>query len=324
VGKRFFAVKHKWCRWSDVESKLNTYRSWLGFLQSVETYFNNSAFLKVSTPTLVCSGAMESSLHPFKIKGRDLELPTSPEFSLKKLWLSGFSPRLFEISSSFRGEELGPMHLDEFTMIEFYLAEASFEDLIKLTNDFLSTVLMISPQSLRILSIHDLFKTFVGFELQPDSNEAYLTYILNFHGIRYPKTATWSDLFHLLFIEKIEPVLSSNLIALKNYPPQLSALAKINSSGWSDRVEFYFKGIELGNGYNELLDAKEVLKRWKFENKIRKTEGLEGHILDRELINLHENRKISSGVGMAIGLERLFWLTHKSADEHIKVWPFES
>lgn len=305
-----------------MESKLNTYRSWLDFLQTVESYFKNKAYLKVCTPTLVASGAMESSLHPYKIEGKSLQLPTSPEFSLKKLWLSGFSPTIFEVSPSFRAEELGGMHLDEFTMLEFYDAKSSFQELIHITNDFLCSTLNIEPHVLKVLNVNEIFEAFVGFKLEPSSDVMFLKKALDFHGIVFPKNASWSDLYHILYLEKIEPSLNFDLIALKNYPPQLSALAKINSDGWSDRVEFYYRGVELGNGYDELLDADEILVRWKAENELRASEGLTPHPLDLEFIELHRARKIESGVGMAIGLERLFWLTRRSPPKHIKVWPF--
>lgn len=324
LGKRCFAVKDKCCSWSVVESKLNTYRSWLEFLQTVETHFTNRAFLKVRTPKLVYSGAMESSLHPFKIEGGRWELPTSPEFALKKLWLSGFAPQIFEVSSSFRDQELGALHLDEFTMLEFYSSEDSFEDLIELTRDFLAGFLKTQNKDFRVLSVPKLFQTFVGFELKPDSDKDFLAGLLNFHGLRVPESASWSDLFHILLLGRIEPVLGRGLLALRDYPPQLSALAKINKEGWAERVEFYFEGVELGNGYNELLDGEEVLRRWSLENKLRESEGFKPQRIDFELTKAHQNNRIESGVGMAIGLERLFWLTQENRGEHIKVWPFKA
>jgi len=268
---------------------------------------------------------MESCLHPFKLNfgdGVKAQLPTSPEFSLKKLWLSGLDFKLFELSASFRDKELGGMHLNEFTMLEFYVAGAPFEELSSFTGDFLCAQLKIKSNAYQILSLNELFKTFLGFELKPDSDENFLKEVSSFHNIKFPASATWSDLFHVLFIEKIEPVLSKGLLAIKNYPPQLSALAKINKKGWSERVEFYYQGLELGNGYNELLDADEVLKRWNKENELRLFEGFEPHPLDQEFIEVHRKPKIESGVGMAIGLERLFWLTQEKPGEHIGVWPF--
>jgi len=288
----------------------------------VESHFYNEDFLKVRTPNLVPSGAMEASLHPFSVEGTSLQLPTSPEFALKKLWLSGEFNKIFEVSASFRAQELGTKHLSEFTMLEFYMAEASFLDLVEQSQAFFKKFLNLGDQPCRVLKMNELFSTYVGFELQPDSTEDFLRKAMAFHGLSVPEGATWADLFHLLLLDKIEPVLSGGLITIVNYPPQLAALARLNSGGWAERVEFYYKGLELGNGYNELLDPDEILRRWSVENDTRKAEGLLSHDVDEELIEAHKNTTLKSGVGVAVGLERLFWLTRQDPGEHIDVWPF--
>jgi len=305
-----------------VESKLNTYKKWLDFISRVEAYLIKKDFLKMRTPKLVPSGAMEASLHTFAVQNSSLCLPTSPEFALKKLWLSGLNPKIFEVASSFRAEEMGIHHLSEFTMLEYYCADSTFEGLIELSGSLLSYFLKQDVKNVRILNVPDVFKNFTGFELRPDSDEYFLKQVLDFHGLSYPKAATWSDLFHIVFLGKIEPLLSDGLLALKRYPPQLAALAKLDDVGWAERVEFYFKGVELSNGYNELLDARELVKRWTAENQVRVKEGRSPHPIDQELIDCHKKTTLTRGVGMAIGLERLFWLTLERPDEHIRVWPF--
>lgn len=305
-----------------MESNLDLYREWLGFLKEVELFFNDRGFLKVETPTLVPSGAMESTLEAFKLEGEDLYLPTSPEFSLKKLWLSGLSEKLYEISKSFRSkEELGDMHLSEFTMLEFYMAHQSFHKMKETTAEFLTSALGLKPSDVSYIKLDECFKSFTGFELKPESDKAFLKSVATFHNLHFTNEYSWNDLYQVIYLNLIEPLLSRNsLVFLENYPPQLSALAKINKEGWASRFEVYYKGVELGNAYDELMDVKELQGRWSCENKIRFDDGRPSHPIDETLIQITDESFIKAGVGIAIGLERLFSLI--SDRNSIKVWPF--
>lgn len=304
-----------------MESNLNGYKSWLSFVKQVEKYFEGQNFLRVITPTLVTSGAMESSLMAFKLEGNEIYLPTSPEFGLKKLWLSSISGRIFEISSSFRKEELGTLHLSEFTMLEFYMAEEDFSSLKKQTEKFFLEFLGLEPSLCKGLKLDEAFYSFTGFQIKPDSDELFLKKVLDFHGIYYKNTYSWNDLYQLIYLNLIEPLLcKESLIFLENYPPQLAALAKINSEGWAARVEVFYKGVELGNGYDELFCHEQIKARWEAENLERACMGLKPHPIDEVLLKVTSETKIEKGVGIAIGLERVFSLVANR--EHIKVWPF--
>ncbi len=304
-----------------MESNLNDYKTWLLFLEKVSTYFKEKSFLEVRTPTLVSSGAMESTLNAFKIEGESFYLPTSPEFALKKLWLSGLSKELFEISRSFRkGEELGDLHLPEFTMLEFYMAHKSFTDLKAETEDFLKNI--FGSVTVKTVYLDEVFASFTGFELKPDSDKAFLKKVMEFHGLNYDEGYSWNDCYQIIYLNLIEPLLCrDSLLFLENYPPQLSALAKVSEKGWALRLEVFYKGVELGNGYDELFCAEEIESRWLKENTDRELMGLEKHPLDLELLQLSRETELKQGVGIAIGLERVFSLLFKPG-ESIKVWPF--
>ncbi|MGH1469103.1 MAG: amino acid--tRNA ligase-related protein [Bdellovibrionales bacterium] len=304
-----------------MESNLNHYKTWLLFLEEVSTYFKEKSFLEVRTPTLVNSGAMESTLNAFKLEGESFYLPTSPEFSLKKLWLSGLSKDLFEVSKSFRkGEALGALHLPEFTMLEFYMAEKTFKGLKAETEDFFKSV--FGEVVVKAVHLDEAFASFTGFKLKPDSDKAFLKKVMDFHGLNYAEDYSWNDLYQVIYLNLIEPLLcKDSLLFLENYPPQLSALAKVSEKGWALRLEIFYKGIELGNGYDELFCEKEIKSRWLKENAEREGMGLEKHPVDVELLQLSRETELKQGVGIAIGLERVFSLLFKSG-KSIKVWPF--
>ncbi len=304
-----------------MEPNLNYYKSWLIFLKEISEYFESEGFLNVRTPILVPTGAMESTLMAFKVEGEGLYLPTSPELALKKLWLSGLSGKLFEISKSFRKEKLGGLHLLEFTVLEFYMAGESFEGLKDLTLELFQR--FFKNLEHKRVKLDDAFYTFTGFKLRPNSGKDFLKETLDFHNIKYKETYSWNDLYQMIYLDLIEPLLcKESLLLLENYPPQLAALAKINDKGWAQRFEIFYKGVELGNGYDELFCEKEIQRRWKKENEERVILGFNEHPVDEVLIKLTKETKLKKGVGIAIGLERVFSLISNVENNNIKVWPF--
>lgn len=308
-----------------MEQKFNRFRNWLEFLDRASSFFKEKGYLEVCTPSLVKSGAMEASLDAFQVKGLEGEryfLPTSPEFSLKKLWLGGLAPDIFEISKSFRAGEQGSLHLPEFTMLEFYREGATFEGLIQELHLFFCTLLSREFE-LKLCSVPHLFKEFTGFDLKPDTSKEELVGLCQWHSIAQGEISEWKDLYHLLFLNLIEPnFCGSELLLLKDFPPQIAALSRISQEGWAERVEVFYRGRELANGYNELLDSAEIKSRWLCENKERDREGRVLHPLDEELLELHQSTLVSQGGGAAIGLERVFSCLYPEAS--LKVWPFES
>ena len=100
--------------------------------RNVREYFWSLDYLETRTPLLVKSPGMEPHICPIEVKRRSgfspTFLPTSPEFAMKKLLARGLS-KIFQISSAFRDEPFSPEHHPEFTMLEFYEAHCSLEQL---------------------------------------------------------------------------------------------------------------------------------------------------------------------------------------------------
>lgn len=295
---------------------IETYKRWLNFLSDVKNFMLESGYKEVVTQTLVESPAMEAYLEGYKVEGEDWYLPTSPEFGLKKVWLSGDVEfkKIFEVAKSFRAkEDQSPYHLSEFTMLEFYSDSLGFDEFVGEVGDLCRRLLGLSDSFKPThVSLPEVFHSVTGEELRSDFTAVDLRAVCERLRLGFSDDDSINDLFQRLYLEFIEPSLSKkDLVIIKNFPPFLSALATISKDGWAERFELYFDGLELANGYNELLDPDLVQKRWEKENLIRVMMEKKEHPVDQGLINVLKNRRVDQGVGVALGLERLFYMREK-------------
>ena len=105
-------------------------------LASLRAFFATRGFVEVETPILQRSPGNEVHLHAFATdietaagERERLYLHTSPEFACKKL-IAGGVPRLFTLGRVFRNGERSRLHHPEFTMLEWYRANAAYETLM--------------------------------------------------------------------------------------------------------------------------------------------------------------------------------------------------
>lgn len=306
--------------------QLTAFLLWQKFLILVDQQMRTDGFQHITTPTLVPSGAMEAELEPFETEFRfgqkkiRFQLPTSPEFHLKKALSMGLH-QIYEIKKCFRNEEISACHRPEFTMLEFYKTNISMEDF---QSEVLAFILKINQLSLRLKqdirtelehdkvinpkyskkSVEQLFKS-IGCCLSPRITREELLSDAKKLGVYIDEKDDLDDIYFKIWLEKIEPHLDpQELILVKDYLPSQSALAEINSESWADRFEIYWKGFELGNAFNELRSSEELAKRWASQNLKRTKIGKREHPIDKELIEV--NSQLPQCCGIAIGLERLF------------------
>ncbi|MBV9259905.1 MAG: EF-P lysine aminoacylase GenX, partial [Pseudolabrys sp.] len=109
-------------------------RSWIA--QALRQWFAQQDFIEVETAALQVSPGNETHLHAFVTNlvgpGGDhsqLYLRTSPEFACKKLLAAG-ETKIFEFARVFRNRERTALHHPEFTMLEWYRADAGYETLM--------------------------------------------------------------------------------------------------------------------------------------------------------------------------------------------------
>ena len=312
------------------KKKGQTLQDWNYFLKAIKDFFYSKGCAYAETPSLVPCPGTEPHLKVFKTSlflnkaSKDMYLPTSPEMHLKKLLCQDWTD-FFEIKKCYRNGELGPLHQAEFTLLEWYRAFYSKEELIQelyqllcflKTKPFFKVPL---PQA-QFYTVKELFKKHLDFFLKPQTSKKELSAILKQHNLIYQSKDSFEDLFFLLFLNLIEPKLSKEApVFIYNYPPQLRAFSKLNKKGWADRFELYWRGMELANAFYEVTEAEEQLSLFKKHIAAREKPVP----LDKELLSSMEGGMPPSS-GIAIGLDRLFLaLYNKKNLNEIRLFPLD-
>src|SRR5512136_1017204 len=92
---------------------------------------------------------------------------------------------------------------------------------------------------------------------------------------------TWNDLFFKLFIQEVEPRIPKELpYFIKDWPLSVSTMAKRKDDNRVERFELYMDGLEIANGYTELLDVLEQRQRFELDNLKRKASGKHIFVID--------------------------------------------
>lgn len=309
-------------------------------LRQIREYFFDQNVLEVETPTL--SPTTVTDLHleametihtnPLSVKKTHLYLQTSPEYYMKRLLCSGV-PSIFQIAKCYRDDEVGRYHNPEFTMLEWYRLNFSMEDLIEDVDSILRLVLD-TPHCEKI-SYQQLFTNHFNIDLKSVSDKEVVS-ICNNLGYKNLIPKNFSNklssvekdtLLQLLFCEKIEPKIGKNKpVAVTHFPASQASLAKLNETdpSVSQRFEFYYKGVELANGFEELLDESEQRARFSFDNNSRLGLGLAQKPFDEKFLNALK-AGLPECAGVALGIDRLLMLAlGKTHISEVITFDFES
>lgn len=308
-------------------------RRWQKWIAAVREFFSEKAFIEVETPYLVPAPGAEEHLRFFATEwtfGSErsaVYLPTSPELHLKKLLASGFD-RIFEIKTCFRNEELSPLHQPEFSMLEWYRAFSTIE---KIMEDLDGLIAFLqkkgfggggAERNIERVSVARLFREILQVELTPATGRDALLDWVKRCSLDWRDDDSWDDLFFRLMIERIEPALAGRGgVIVYDYPPSQCALARVSAEGWARRFEFYWRGLEIANAFDELNDPEEQAKRLAEVGEKRRKNGYEELPLDGRFLAALEFGMPPSG-GIALGLERLFMAMEKVPTiEKVKLFP---
>ncbi len=271
-------------------------------LKTIRDYLTKEGLIEVQVPVSSFHAIPEASieLFTFDTKGGQKYLLPSPEIHLKPLLsldLNGF----FYIGPAFRKNEAGEKHLSEFTILEWYRTNKNYEVLIKDCQNIVCNTFNCLKNSTEFYSLKvsqmDLSLPFEVLTIE----EAFLKFS-DWNPITIKNEIKFDE--DMAF--KIEPNLPKDRpIFLKDYPSWACSLAKLkeNNKAICERVELYLKGIELANGFSELLDAKEQKKRFIIENKKRIKRGLPP--IEIPISFLKQLDKCPPSAGMALGIDRL-------------------
>jgi lysyl-tRNA synthetase class 2 len=311
----------------------------------LRAWFAEQGFVEVETSILQVSPGNETHLHAPKTElnrpdgSRAVRyLRTSPEFACKKLLAAG-ETRIFEFARVFRDRERGDLHLPEFTMLEWYRANAPYDaimaDCIVViahaaqaagTRQFSFRGRSADPfAEPELLTVAGAFERFAGIDL--------LATIVDGQGDRTALAAaakgrlriadddTWSDLFSKVLVEYIEPNLGQGrLTILFEYPVPEAALARAKASDprVAERFEVYACGVELANGFGELTDAREQRRRFQLAMAEKQRRYGESYPLDEDFLDAVGHMPEASGV--ALGFDRLVMLASGAQRIDQVVW----
>lgn len=313
-------------------------------LRSIRGYFDDAHFQEVETPILQVCPVMDTHIHGFQTEvlkpdlthDRDMYLHTSPEFAMKKLMVAGL-PRIYQICHVFRNGEGSRLHSPEFTMLEWYRAEAGYRDIMDDCVGLLRRVATdLGIRSFRfrgmesdpflewnIISVSEAFEQYSGIPLNDhlDNVESFSKAIAA-KGIRVADGDRWDDLFFRVMAEKIEPQLGvGQPCIIYDYPVSMASLArrKPEDPRFAERFEMYVCGVELCNAFGELIDPVEQRKR--FHEEIDLKEKLYGYRypFDEDFLKALEYGLPESG-GNALGVDRLVMLATNADDIDQVLW----
>ena len=291
-------------------------------IEEIRRFFTDRGLLEVETPVLSEFGVTDVHLatfstkfiSPFGEQSKTLWLSTSPEYHMKRLLAAGSGP-IFQIGKVFRNEEAGNRHNPEFTMLEWYRPHFDMYRLINEVDDLLQQILECPPAE--SMSYQFAFQQYVG--LDPLSAEmSELVEKAKKHQLMGAENESRDTLLQFLFSAVVEPQIGQEApIVVYHFPASQAALAQISSEDLrvAERFEFYYKGLELANGFHELSDAREQLRRFQQDNLQREKMGLPVRAIDKRLLSALQ-AGIPNCSGVALGVDRLLMIAMGA--EHIK------
>lgn len=298
-------------------------------IQTIRQFLADRDFLEVETPMMqpLPGGA---DARPFKTHHNaldmDLFLRIAPELYLKRLVVGGFE-RVFEINRNFRNEGISTQHNPEFTMLEFYQAYATHEDLMSLTETMFAEAAMavngetvVEYQGARIdfsgpfrrMDLFESLQTVGGLNSDWLGDREKITVLAEERGIPLTNPSgtpiTTGKLITKLFDILVEP----NLIQptfITGYPVEVSPLSRRSKTRpeLTQRFELFIAGREIANGFSELNDPEDQNERFVMQVKNKDLEDETLHVVDEDYIQALEYG-MPPTAGEGVGIDRLVML----------------
>jgi lysyl-tRNA synthetase class 2 len=319
---------------------------------TIRSFFRGEGFHEVETPLLLPTPSTEPYLEVFETKLVDDQgkkwqafLPSSPEFSMKKLLAAG-SGSIFQITKSFRnGEGHSSRHNPEFSILEWYRTPGDYMDV---ASDFERLVREIhnaikpsglpaqagsdlegrdggvDPQNLTLnyqgkkydlsgpwerISVAQAFLQYAGIDTETMLDEQLLKAAGKAKGYVVDVQTSWEEIWNQIIANEIEPHLGvKGPTILYDYPIAQAALAKpAHDPRFAERFEVFMAGVELGNCFSELTDWREQESRCKADLAERKRLGKTEFPMDTDFIEALKLGMPATG-GIAVGVDRLVML----------------
>jgi lysyl-tRNA synthetase class 2 len=268
--------------------------------QVTRTFFNEQGFLEVETPIRSPAIAPEKEIIPIESEGWFLS--TSPELYMKRLLAAGYS-KIYQFSRCFRKDERGRYHNPEFTLLEWYRKDASYEQMMKDTEQLVTTIVsrLGTGNTLRYLdntidlslpwerlTVSEAFKKFAGWDPIAD-----------------PDIRRFDEDTVLKVIPNLNP---HRPTFLADYPAPMASLARLKPDNphVAERTELFIGGLELANAYSELINQRE--QEMRFLKEIEQIKKDQSRIAPMPEKFLKTVSNLPECAGIALGMDRLIML----------------
>lgn len=313
-------------------------------LRRLRAFFDESGFIEVETPLLSADTVIDRHIDPMAVASpihatatgrvQSMWLQTSPEFAMKRLMAAG-GDAIYQITHAFRDAERGALHNPEFTIAEWYRRGDDMHSGMKLLSDLCQQVLQRG--SAEQVTYRQAFLQYAGIdphvatsdELAAAAREREVSvpdgYLLDEVG-NADNVAVRDAWLDLLLSECVAPKLGRSApTILHDYPASQAMLSQVreDTPPVAERFELFVDGVELANGYHELLDAEELLRRNQEANRLRKSDGKPPLNAETRLIEA-----MRAGMppcsGCALGIDRLVMVAAgKTSIDDVLTFPIE-
>jgi len=253
---------------------LTTLRARAEILTQIRTFFAQREVLEVQIPVLSSSTVTDPDVESIQVPGHGY-LQTSPEYYMKRLLAAG-APSIYSLGQVFRQDEQGSRHNPEFTMLEWYRLGLDDGELIQEVAELVDVVL-------------------------GEAAYASVTYAALVGGVAGERAE-----LDLRFAQACD-ALGPGRFFVTDYPADRAALARLKDSDRAARFELIIDGIEIANGYWELTDADEHVRRFAEDATLRAKRGLVSHVPDEHFLQALRHG-LPDCAGVALGLDRLLML----------------
>jgi len=320
-----------------------TFQRRSAIIRAIRHFLDDRGFLEVETPMMhyIPGGA---TAKPFTTHHNaldlDLYLRVAPELYLKRLVVGGLD-KVYEINRNFRNEGVSARHNPEFTMLEFYMAHADFEDLMVFTEAMLGHVVSeVGVGQDKVVTYQEQQIDFNGpfarvcveqavanhFNVGDETKLRDLKFLQDLcqtNSISFDSDWGWGRLMMELFDAKVESSLVQPTF-VTGYPIEVSPLSRRNDADpeIADRFELFIAGREIANGFSELNDPEDQEARFKAQVLARDAGDDEAMHFDHDYIRALEYG-LPPTAGEGIGIDRLVMLlTNAASIRDVLLFPY--
>ncbi len=297
-------------------------------IKLLRNFFEQKDFIEVETPMMhpIAGGATAKPFETYhNALNMKLYLRIAPELYLKRLVVGGFD-KVFEINRNFRNEGISIQHNPEFTMVEFYMAYATFLDLMSFTEELFNYLVTELFQSSKItyldkeidfappwdhLTVREAIIKYSDGYVEDEEQLENIDFLRKYAkklGLEVKKDETKGKLLTEIFEEVAEKKLIQPTF-ITEFPIEVSPLARKNNNNPNivDRFELYIYGREIANAFSELNDPIDQKERFLQQLEEKNKGDEEAHGMDADYIRALEFG-LPPTAGEGIGIDRLVML----------------